>query len=237
MNKSIFIIEDDTHMLNYLEAILDREGFQVFKYEKGHKAIQVVEAQLPDIILLDLMLPDISGLKLCKQLKENPKTTDIPVIMLTAKADEEDILIGFNFGCTDYITKPFNEKILVARIKASLQKTCRHCSLCAQSNTDIIKIDDLLVDSSSFEVLIKNKKINLTPLEFKLFYFLVKNQNRVFTRNQLFQEIYDGSENRSDRAIDILVNRIRNKIGTYSNNIESIYGIGYSFKFSKNNNL
>ena len=233
MNKLIFIIEDDPHMLNYLEAVLLKENFQVYRYEKGDMAIQAIEKQKPDLVLLDLMLPDISGLKLCKQLKENSNTEDIPVVMLTAKADDEDVLIGFNFGCTDYITKPFNEKILVARIKAALTKTCKHCSFCVKSNTDTIKIKDLLVDPNSFEVLIKNKKINLTPLEFKLFYFLVKNQNRVFTRNQLFQEIYEGSENRSDRAIDILVNRIRNKVGLYANNIESIYGVGYSFKNSK----
>ena len=233
MDKSILIIEDDSDMLNYLELILKREGFKVFKYEKGDKAPQEAERLMPDLIILDLMLPDISGLKLCKQMKENPQIEDIPIVMLTAKADDEDIIIGFNFGCIDYITKPFNEKILVARIKAALLKTCKHCQYGTKSKNSVIKIDNLMVDPSSFEVLIKNKKVNLTPLEFKLFYFLVKNQNRVFTREQLFQEIYEGNDNRSDRAIDILVNRIRNKIGSYCNNIESIYGVGYSFKFSE----
>lgn len=233
MDKSILIIEDDSEMLNYLELILKREGFRVFKYEKGEKALGEAERLMPDLIILDLMLPDISGLKLCKQMKESTHLQDIPVVMLTAKADDEDIIIGFNFGCIDYITKPFNEKILVARIKAALLKTCKHCRHGVMSKNKVINTGSLHVDPSSFEVLIKNKKVNLTPLEFKLFHFLVKNQNRVFTREQLFLEIYEGNDNRSDRAIDILVNRIRSKIGPYSNNIESIYGVGYSFKYSE----
>jgi DNA-binding response OmpR family regulator len=236
VKQSIFIIEDDTHTLNYLELLLRKEGFYVYKYDKGDDALNDIERFKPDLIILDIMLPDINGLKICKKIKDNPETEDIPVIMLTVKSDDQDVIIGFSFGCTDYITKPFNEKILIARIKAALTKikSCKNCTYCVkESKNHIIQIDKLFIDPSSFEVVIKNKLVNLTPLEFKLLYFLAKNQNKVYTRNQLFAELYESNDHRSDRAIDILVNRIRKKIGTYAENLESIYGVGYSFKIPK----
>jgi len=233
VNKTIFIIEDEADMLDLLAFILTKEKFKVFKYKKGDKALKEMESIIPDLILLDVMLPDMSGLEICKKIKDNPKTTNVPVIMLTSRSDEYDVIMGFNFGCSDYITKPFNEKILMARIKATIANSYKHCSLCGKENNSVIKIDNLIIDSSSFEVSIKNKIIDLTPLEFKLLYFLTKNQNKVFTRQQLFRELYEDNDYRGDRAIDILVNRIRNKIGIYGSNIASIYGVGYSFKISK----
>ena len=219
MNKSVFIVEDETDMLNLLDFILTKEGFEVFKFNKAEKALAEVESLMPDLVLLDVMLPDMSGLELCKKIKDNPKTSDIPVIMLTSRNDEYDIILGFNFGCSDYITKPFNEKI---------EKSCKSCP-CGKQN-GIVKVGKLLIDLSKFEVSIKNKLVDLTPLEFKLLHFLTKNQNKVYTRQQLFRELYEDEDNRSDRAIDILINRIRKKIGSYGNNVESIYGVGYSFK-------
>ena len=228
MNKSVFIVEDETDMLNLLDFILTKEGFEVFKFNKAEKALAEVESLMPDLVLLDVMLPDMSGLELCKKIKDNPKTSDIPVIMLTSRNDEYDIILGFNFGCSDYITKPFNEKILTARIKATIEKSCKSCP-CGKQN-GIVKVGKLLIDLSKFEVSIKNKLVDLTPLEFKLLHFLTKNQNKVYTRQQLFRELYEDEDNRSDRAIDILINRIRKKIGSYGNNVESIYGVGYSLK-------
>lgn len=231
MQKSIFIIEDDPQVLDFLELILEKESFKVYKYEKGDQALKDLELLTPDLILLDLVLPDINGLKLCRKIKDNPKTSEIPVIMLTAKSDDQDVLMGFSSGCSDYITKPFNEKILIARINAAILKTCKNCKFCAKSNKNTLKIDKLVIDPSKFEVSIKNKIVALTPLEFKLLYFLAKNQNKVFTRQQLFRELYDSTDNRSDRAIDILVNRIRKKLGSScEKHVESIYGVGYSFK-------
>ncbi|MEI8389287.1 MAG: response regulator transcription factor [bacterium] len=228
MNKSVFIVEDETDMLNLLDFILTKEGFEVFKFNKAEKALAEVESLMPDLVLLDVMLPDMSGLELCKKIKDNPKTSDIPVIILTSRNDEYDVILGFNFGCSDYITKPFNEKILTARIKATIEKSCKNCP-CGKQN-GIVKVGKLLIDLSKFEVSIKNKLVDLTPLEFKLLHFLTKNQNKVYTRQQLFRELYEDEDNRSDRAIDILINRIRKKIGSYGNNVESIYGVGYSFK-------
>ena len=232
MSKKIFIIEDETDMLDLLAFIFSKEGFSIFKYKRGDLALREIESLNPDIVILDLMLPDMSGLQICKKIKDNPKTSSIPVVMLTSRNDEYDVITGFNFGCSDYITKPFNERILVARIKAVMANSCK-CGAECKNNKSVIKINTLTIDSSSFEVSIKNKAANLTPLEFKLLYFLAKKQNTVFTRQQLFIELYENNENRSDRAIDILVNRIRQKIGSYGKNIESVYGVGYRFKILK----
>ena len=236
MNKSIFIVEDETDMLDLLAFILTKEGFKVFKFNRADFALTKMESIMPDLVLLDVMLPDMSGLEMCKKIKDNPKTSDIPVILLTSRNDEYDVIIGFNFGCSDYIIKPFNEKILIARIKAAIVKSCKDCN-CSSKNNGVIKAGKLIIDFSRFEVSIKNKLIDLTPLEFKLLHFLTKNRNKVFTRQQLFRELYENDDNRSDRAIDILINRIRKKIGSYGNNVESIYGVGYSFKISKEQDL
>lgn len=209
------------------------EGYKVYKYKRGYDALRDVETLFPDLVLLDLMLPDISGLEICKKIKDSPKTSDIPVIILSARSDEYDILTGFNFGCYDYITKPFSEKVLIARIKSALANTHLGCPNC-KKHFNIVKINDLVINSITFETTIKNKAIDLTPLEFKLLHFLAKNINKVFTREQIFEELYaENDENRSDRSIDILINRVRKKIGAYGKNIETIYGVGYSFKISK----
>ena len=183
---------------------------------------------------MDLMLPDLSGLHICKEIKDQKDTADIPIIILTARSDEYDILNAFNFGCSDYITKPFNEKILVARVKACLAlKSDKNTQCyCHEAQSNLIKFGDLEINPDRYEVYIKNKYINLTPLEFKLFYFLAKNQGKVFKRNQIFEEIYENFYNRGDRSIDILVNRLRKKLKIYGDLIETIYGVGYSFKFN-----
>lgn len=234
MNKSILIIYDESNKPSFEESILAKEHYNVIKTNNGNQVIKEIETYKPNLILIDLMLPDINGLKLCKKIKDSSETEDIPVIILSPKSDEQDILIGFSFGCSDYITKPVNEKILLARIKAALNKTCRYCKYCVKNRTASLKFDQLLIDPLSFEVSISNKLINLTPLEFKLIYYLAKNNNKVFTREQLYIELYeDKDSDRSDRSIDILINRIRKKIRSYGKNIESIYGIGYTFKIQK----
>jgi len=232
VGKSIFVVENEKEMLDLLDFILTKEGFKVYKFTKAISALKEMEEKKPELVLLDVMLPDISGFELCKKIKDNPATSEIPVVMLTSRDDEYDVIMGFDFGCSDYIIKPFNEKILIARIKATMSKSCKGCP-CDKKNNGVIEIGKLTIDFSEFEASIKNKIINLTPLEFKLLYFLTKNKNKVYTRQQLFMELYEGDDNRSDRAIDILINRIRRKIGSYGNNIESIYGVGYSFKISK----
>ncbi|OGI04709.1 MAG: hypothetical protein A2Y25_08025 [Candidatus Melainabacteria bacterium GWF2_37_15] len=224
MKEKIFILEDEQDMLDLLSDILSREGFEVQKFYSGINALNEIYKSKPDLILMDLMLPDLSGLQLCKKLRDNPETAHIPIIILTSRTDEYDILNAFNFGCSDYITKPFNEKILIARIKACLMFKSN------VEKNEIIKFNEMEINPAQYEVYLKNKLIDFTPLEFRLLYFLASNQGKVFKREQIFQYIYENDSNRSDRAIDILVNRIRKKLKDYGDLVETVYGVGYRFK-------
>lgn len=230
MNNKIFIIEDERDLAELLESIFLREEFEVYKFYSGKQAINEIKYNKPDIILMDLMLPDLSGLQLCNEIKEIEGAAEIPIVVLTARYDEYDILNAFSFGCADYITKPFNEKILVARIKACLlYKTNKYLNENVKEKNKI-KFENLEILPESYEVKINNKPVEFTALEFKLFYLLAKNHGKVYKRDQIFEEIYEDYYNRSDRSIDILVNRLRKKLGEYGSWIDTVYGVGYSFK-------
>ncbi len=222
--KKIFIIEDEPDLLELLGIIFEREGFEIKKFTSGVNALQELQKNKPDIILMDLMLPDLSGFQLCKKIRDEKNNDDIPIVVLTSRTDEYDILNAFEFGCSDYVTKPFNEKILLARVNACLKfKSGSH-------KDEKIILNDLEINPDEYKVYLYNEFIDLTPLEFKLLYFLAKNQSKVFKRDQIFYYIYENDTFRSDRSIDILINRIRKKLGDYGDYIETVYGVGYRFK-------
>lgn len=225
MSKHIFIIEDDPDLLALLKLMLSKEGFNISSFLSGEDMLKDMEVKKPDLILLDIMLPGINGLEICDRLKVNPETWNIPIIILTSRNYELDILHGINLGCDDYITKPFNEKILVAKIKAALKREDRK-----KGETDIVEYKDMFIDSGRFEVSIKSKIINLTPAEFKTLYFLVKNKGMVLSRDQIFENTRNNEDYIADRSIDILIGRIRKKLGQYGTYVESVYGVGYRFK-------
>ncbi len=233
MKEKIFIIENKKELAESLESILSKEGFEVHKFYSGASALNKIKTNKPDLILTDLMLPDLSGLQLCKEINETEENSGIPIVILTVRNDEYDILNAFNFGCADYITKPFNEKILVARVKACLSfKSDKNYQKSHEGEDEnILKFAELKINPERYEVYVNKKFIDLTPLEFKLLYFLAKNQGKVFNRSQILEEIYENYYNQGDRSIDILVNRLRKKLEDYGNWIETIYGVGYSFKF------
>lgn len=224
MKQKIFIVEDEPDLLDLLDTIFTREEFVVKKFRSGADALKEISTEKPDIILMDIMLPDLSGFQLCKKIRDSKETCDLPVIMLTSRTDEYDILNAFDFGCSDYITKPFNEKILLARVKACLKFKSR------QVTNEIIKIKNLEINPAQFETRLKGELIDFTPLEFKLLYFLASHEGKVFKREQIFLYIYENEFDRSDRSIDILINRIRKKLGDYGDVIETVYGVGYRFK-------
>lgn len=230
MKKKIFVIEDEQEMLDLLSYILTDEGYDVQPFLNGENALRTLNNTSPDLILLDLMLPGISGLEICQKLKNNPAKWNIPIIILTSRSDEFDILNGINLGCDEYMTKPFSEKILLAKIKSILNKEDRKKVLAE----GIIKMGDLNIDPGQYSATVRDKVITLTPTEFKLLYFLAKNVNKVYTRTQIFESVHDEDIYSGDRSIDILIGRIRKKLDTYGKYIESIYGVGYRFTRPEN---
>lgn len=230
MQKLIYVVEDEPEIQELIEFILFKEEYKFKSFLTGEAALNDIEKDLPDLIIIDLMLPGISGLELCKTIKNNNKTKNIPAIILTSRNDEFDVLTGFNLGCDDYITKPFSLKILLARIKNILKK-----SNIDTDDRKIIKAYNLLIDTEKLEVSNKGKIINLTTLEFKVLDLLARHPGKVFTRDNIFNEIKDGYTDSSERSIDVTINRIRKKLGSCSRYIQSVYGAGYRFIESLDN--
>ena len=224
MGKKIFILEDELDIANLLEELLVKEGFEVKKFYSGILALNEIAKNRPDLLLMDLMLPDMSGFQICKKIRERKNTANLPIIILTSRTDEYDVLNAFDFGCSDYITKPFNSKILIARIYACLKFKTEN------SGNTIITLNELEIDPDQYQVRIQQEIIDFTPLEFKLLYFLAKNSGKVYKREQIFQYVYENDYDISDRSVDILINRIRTKLKTYQTMVETVYGVGYRFK-------
>ncbi|NLF83019.1 MAG: response regulator transcription factor [Candidatus Gastranaerophilales bacterium] len=231
MKRNVFIIDDELEMLEILKVILLKQGFLTHLYSEGRQALQDIEQIQPDLILLDLMLPDMSGLEICSVVKNNPKTRHIPIIALTSKSDNFDVMTGLNMGCDDYITKPFNNQVLIARINAVLRRTESNKN---DDEASIIICKNILLDTEKYEARINNELIQLSALEFKTLCFFVKNKERVFTRAQIMESIRDDYYfETEERAIDCLISRLRKKLGDCGHYIESVYGVGYCFKESE----
>lgn len=226
MQKKIFIIEDEPDMQDFYADFFEKEDFEIKIFGNAEDAFKNLGKSIPDLILLDLMLPGMTGFEFSQKLKLNKNYENIPVIILSARTDEFDIITGINLGCDDYITKPFSPKILLAKINALFQKQEK-----SDNNvSDTVIYKALKLDNSKFEAFIDEKLIELTPGEFKLLYFLMKSKGRVYSRTQIGESIYNQIDYDCERSIDILVGRIRKKIGIYGKNIETIYGVGYTFK-------
>lgn len=224
MSIKILVVEDEYKILEVMEAYLIREGFNVLTCQNGREAIMKFKEYNPHLIILDLMLPDISGEEVCKIVRKEEKT---PIIMVTAKGQEEHILNGFDLGCDDYVTKPFSVKQLVARVKALVNRTYNIKSNILSFRNGYIKINE-----DTFEVMKDNKKVELTPSEFRILLALAKNSNKVFTREELLLKISEYELDVYDRIIDSHIKNIRGKIEEDRKNptfILTVRGIGYKF--------
>lgn len=228
MTKKIFIIEDEPEMQEILSILLSNQQYTIYLYTEGRKALHDIEyiQIMPDLILLDLMLPDISGLEICSILKNRSRTKNIPIIALTSKSDDFDVMTGLNLGCDDYITKPFNNQVLIARINSVMRRF-----EVQREESSVLVFNELLLDTKKYETRLNNELISLSALEFKTLCFFIKNKEQVFNRVQIIESIRDDYYFESDeRAIDCLISRLRKKLGDYGRYIESVYGVGYSFK-------
>ncbi|OQX91973.1 MAG: DNA-binding response regulator [candidate division Zixibacteria bacterium 4484_95] len=226
-NKArILIVEDDRDIVELIEYNLRKEGYQVVTATSGEEGLEAAKSEKPDMALLDLMLPGIDGLEVCKILKTNPTTANIQIIIVSAKGEESDVVTGLELGADDYIIKPFSPKILIARIRACLRR--KKQQLVDQKS--VIKIEDLVIHPGRHEVLINNITIPLTLSEFRLLHFLASRPGWVFTRYQIVEAIRGDDYIVTDRTVDVQVVGLRKKLGKYSKYIETVRGIGYRFK-------
>ena len=222
---NILVIEDEPDIRKTLEYNISREGHKVLTAGSIHDAEKILQSQSLSLVLLDLMLPDGSGLDFCRKLKTNSKTESIPVIILTAKDDEVDKVVGFELGADDYVTKPFSVRELILRIKAVLKR--------GEVKKDIVEVErqfgDLKIDIESHEVYVDEIQIELTALEFKLLNQLVETRGRVQSRDQLLTEVWGYSAEVSTRTVDTHIKRLRNKLGSMGKYVQTIRGVGYKF--------
>ena len=228
MSLKILIIEDEPDIRKNLEYNLSREGYSVLTAASIAEAEQLIYSNNLSLILLDLMLPDGSGLDLCKKMKSDPDVQNLPIIILTAKDDEVDKVVGFELGADDYVTKPFSVRELILRIKAVLKR--------GDNKKDIVEIDrqfgDLKIDIDSHEVYVDGDLVNLTALEFKLLIQLVDRRGRVQSREQLLADVWGYSAEVSTRTVDTHIKRLREKLGTMGKYVQTIRGVGYKFSRS-----
>lgn len=226
MSVKILIIEDEPDIRRNLEYNLGREGFNASSVGTLDKAYKKIKSKKFDLILLDLMLPDGSGLELCKKIKSNSETEATPVVILTAKDDEVDRVVGFELGADDYVTKPFSVRELILRVKAILKRS-------DTKTKEVVEVErqfgDLKIDVDSHEVHVDSKLIELTALEFRLLKELVDKRGRVQSRDQLLSEVWGYNAEVTTRTVDTHIKRLREKLGSMGKYVQTIRGVGYKF--------
>ncbi|MFT7186204.1 MAG: two-component system alkaline phosphatase synthesis response regulator PhoP [Pseudohongiellaceae bacterium] len=225
-NKQIVVVEDEPDILEVLCYNLKREGYQVFESLDGREGLALIEQKVPDIVILDLMLPGIDGLEICRKLKSNSRTQHIPIIMVTAKGEESDVVLGLGVGADDYIPKPFSPKELIARVKAVLRRGVKAEQ---PMNKGRIDINGLEIDSRKHQVRIDGNALKMTASEFRLLFCLASHPGQVFSREQLLNHTTSEEVAVVDRNIDVHIRSIRKKIGDNRSFIETIRGVGYRF--------
>jgi len=225
--EKVVIIEDEEDILEIIEYNLSREGYKVYSAQDGEDGIKLINEEKPDIVILDLMLPGLNGIEVCRRLKADSLTAHIPVIMVTAKGEESDIVLGLGIGADDYVAKPFSPKELTARVKAVLRRRDINNE---EKKGERIVFDGVIIDAGKYEVCVEDKVIFFTAKEFKILYFLASHPGRVFTRDNLMSSAMGEDTLIVDRNIDVHIQAVRKKLGTYRYLVETIRGVGYRFK-------
>lgn len=227
--KTILVVDDEADIRELLKYNLELEGFSVELVADGDGALKALKSHEVDLILLDLMLPGTPGLEICKHLKRDPRMESIPIIMITAKSSETDVIVGLELGADDYITKPFSPKEVVARVKAIFRRVDEKKTIEAPSE---FRFADLIMDLSRYEVRADGKEVKLTSTEFKILQCLLSRVGHVFTRDELIDFALGKDISVVDRTIDVHITNLRKKIGSYGACIESIRAVGYRFRDS-----
>ncbi len=223
----ILIVEDEEDIRELVRYNLERENFAVIEAGSGEAGLKTVTKKKPDLILLDLMLPGKDGLQICRELKQNDASRDIPVVMMTARGEESDIVTGLELGAEDYIVKPFSPKVLVARVKAVLR---RKTVAPVPDAEDVLRIYDLVIHPGRHEVTVGGKPVDLTATEFGLVHFLARRPGWVFTRYQIVDAVHGADYPVTERSVDVQIVGLRKKLKKAGDYIETVRGIGYRFK-------
>jgi DNA-binding response OmpR family regulator len=225
MSAKVLIVDDDKNICELLRLYLEKDGYATVIANDGDEAVKAFNAQEPDIILLDVMLPKLDGWQVCREIR---KTSQVPIIMLTAKGETFDKVFGLELGADDYITKPFDAKEVVARIKAVMRRGVK-----AAENADkVVKYDKLVINLTNYELWVDGKQIDTPPKELELIYHLASNPNRVFTRDQLLDEVWSFDYYGDSRTVDVHVKRLREKLEGVSDkwSLKTVWGVGYKFE-------
>jgi two-component system phosphate regulon response regulator PhoB len=227
MPKSqIVVVEDEEDILELVRYNLAREGYQVTCATSGEEGLKAAKSKLPDLILLDLMLPGVDGLEVCKLVRSDSKTQHIPIVMLTARSEESDIVTGLELGADDYITKPFSPRVLIARVRAVLRRR----TIGAIDEHTTIKVHDLIINPGRHEVLIDDRAVELTFTEFRILHLLARHPGWVFTRSQIVDRVRGEDYPVTDRSVDVQIVGLRKKLGPGGKYIETVRGVGYRLR-------
>ncbi len=227
--QTVLVVDDEKDLVDLIAYNLQRNGYHVLTATSGDAALEIASRELPHLLLLDLMLPGTSGTEVARRMKADPRTAAIPIIMLTAKSEETDVVVGLTLGADDYVTKPFSMKILLARLNTVLRRTEIASPV---SEAGSLKAGPLSIDASKHEVSINGELVKLTLTEFKLLISLVAARGRVLTRDQLMDKAMGTDVFVTDRAIDVHITAIRKKLGSASWLIRTVRGVGYSLQES-----
>jgi len=225
-NESILIVEDEEESQELVAYNLQKEGYRVSRAGTGEEALRRAAADVPDLILLDLMLPGIDGLDVCRRLKRDPATQGVRIVMLTAKGEEADIVTGLEMGADDYVTKPFSPRVLMARVRAVLRRSLEE----TPDEEATIRVHNLTIHPGRHEVRVDGKPVRLTPTEFRVLHVLARRPGWVFTRHQIATAVHGEDHVVTDRAVDVQIVGLRRKLGSAGKYIETIRSVGYRCK-------
>ncbi len=220
----VLIIEDDKHLSKLIQYNFEKSGFQCFVTESAEDGLTYLDHHWVDLILLDVMLPEMDGFEFCKTIKQNQKQSGIPVIMLTAKSDEIDRIVGFELGIDDFVPKPFSIRELILRAKAVLKR-----GKADQEEAEILSIDQLMIDIPRHRVTVAGQEITLTHIEFKLLLTLLQRKGKVQTRDTLLDDVWNIEADVTTRTVDTHIRHLRQKLGSMEKRIETVRGLGYRF--------
>lgn len=229
----ILVVDDEKNILELVRFNLEREGYQVLTALDGARGLELARRENPDLIVLDVMLPGMSGLEVCRELHRDPATKDIPIIMLSARAEELDRVLGLEMGADDYVTKPFSPRELVARVKARLRRSRPEDGREDQAPEARLDFGRLVIDEDRFAVYIDGKKQDFTPKEFDLLRFMARQPGKVFSRDQLLEQVWGYDYAGDSRTVDVHIRHIRQKLEHLPGGaqlIETVRGVGYRFK-------